>query len=62
VWLPFVGGRVTGDGEAYAYLDKSSQAFPAGPAFVTRLEAAGFRSVRFRTLSFGSVFLYVADA
>lgn len=61
VWLPFAGGRVTGDGEAYAYLDRSSQAFPAGAAFVRELQAAGFSSVRYRTLSFGSVFLYIAD-
>lgn len=61
VWLPFVGGRVTGDGEAYAYLDKSSQAFPAGEAFLAKLREAGFPHARYRTLSFGSVFLYVAD-
>lgn len=61
VWLPFAGGRVTGDGEAYAYLDRSSQAFPAGDAFLAKLREAGFSAPRFETLSFGSVFLYVAD-
>lgn len=33
-WMPFVGGLLSGNREAYTYLPETSAAFPAGDAFI----------------------------
>lgn len=58
--LPRVGRVVSRHREAYNYLPASVQQFPAGEAFVTVLQQAGFSRVRAVSLSLGIVYLYVA--
>lgn len=53
--VPWVGGVVSGEAEAYAYLPNSTVNFPAPPALQREMELAGLRNVRYRTLMFGAV-------
>ena len=55
--LPRVGGAVSGNGEAYAYLPESVAAFPSGADFLQELEAVGFRETVAKPLTFGIVSL-----
>jgi demethylmenaquinone methyltransferase/2-methoxy-6-polyprenyl-1,4-benzoquinol methylase len=57
--LPRVGGMVTGEQEAYEYLERSAGRFPCGDDFVALMnDAATFRSVEYKTLTFGIAYLY----
>ena len=56
--LPRLGGLVSGDGSAYAYLPASVARFPAPEAFGALMEEAGFRDVRWRLLSGGIACLH----
>jgi demethylmenaquinone methyltransferase / 2-methoxy-6-polyprenyl-1,4-benzoquinol methylase len=47
--------------EAYAYLNRSINAFPSAPKLAEELRAAGWRDVAFRRLTFGVVALHVAQ-
>jgi demethylmenaquinone methyltransferase/2-methoxy-6-polyprenyl-1,4-benzoquinol methylase len=60
--LPRVGGWVSGDAGAYAYLPASVARFPGPAEFAAQLERAGFRSVRRRALSLGIAHLYRGEA
>ncbi len=60
--LPGIGGWVSGDRGAYAYLPASVARFPRPPEFAARLEEAGFRSVTRRALSGGIAHLYRGEA
>ena len=57
--LPFIGGLVSGNREAYLYLPKSVMKFPYGDRFLKILSSCGFREVRQRRLTFGVASLYV---
>ena len=59
--LPWIGGRVSGNREAYRYLPASVHAFPSPSAFCAMMEDAGFRKVRRRTFTFGLCRLYVGE-
>jgi demethylmenaquinone methyltransferase/2-methoxy-6-polyprenyl-1,4-benzoquinol methylase len=56
--LPFIGGLLSGDRDAYAYLNKTVESFPYADAFKKELEHVGF-SVSMTTLSFGIATLYI---
>jgi demethylmenaquinone methyltransferase/2-methoxy-6-polyprenyl-1,4-benzoquinol methylase len=57
--LPSVGGLVTGERDAYEYLERSAGRFPSGEEFASILrEAADFASVDFVPLTFGIAYLY----
>ena len=57
--LPHVGGMVTGERDAYEYLERSAGKFPSGEAFVEVMRAAaGFETIDFVPLSFGIAYLY----
>ncbi len=57
--LPRLGGAVTGDAEAYEYLQKSAGRFPCGEDFVALMrESADFATVDYTTLTFGVAYLY----
>ena len=56
--LPRVGGLVSGDGSAYAYLPASVARFPSPEAFGALMEDAGFRDVRRRLLTGGIACLH----
>jgi demethylmenaquinone methyltransferase/2-methoxy-6-polyprenyl-1,4-benzoquinol methylase len=51
--LPRIGGLVSGDRSAYAYLPASVSRFPAPRGFATLMEEAGFVDVSWRSLTGG---------
>lgn len=58
--LPRIGRVVSRHGDAYTYLPASVVEFPSGEGVVAMLQRAGFAAVRWQTLTFGIVYLYVA--
>ena len=58
--LPFVGGIISKDKNAYSYLPDSVTAFPSGKYFLAELEKASFKNCEHVPLTFGIVSLYVA--
>lgn len=56
--LPVVGGLISGNRQAYAYLPESVGEFPQGEAFVHLLEEAGFGDARATTLTLGICSIY----
>ncbi|NIA29683.1 MAG: class I SAM-dependent methyltransferase, partial [Actinobacteria bacterium] len=59
--LPKIGGMLSGDRNAYNYLNKSVESFPYGEAFCRLLEQSGFENVRAIPLTFGIATLYLGD-
>lgn len=58
--LPRIGGWVTGEPQAYEYLQKSSALFPCREAFCDLMKSsASFHKVEFHTLSFGIAYIYI---
>jgi demethylmenaquinone methyltransferase/2-methoxy-6-polyprenyl-1,4-benzoquinol methylase len=51
--LPRLGGLISGDPGAYAYLPASIERFPKPAEFAATLERAGFERVSHRPLTFG---------
>jgi len=51
--LPWLGGMVAGDRDAYRYLAESIRKFPDQQALATRMTDAGFGQVKVRNLSGG---------
>ena len=58
--LPFIGGIISKDKNAYTYLPDSVSAFPSGNNFLTELAKAGFKESKYIPLTFGIVSLYIA--
>lgn len=58
--VPRVGGWLSGDRDAYAYLPASSAAFPDADTLGRMMLAAGFTRVRYLRLGAGTVALHVA--
>jgi demethylmenaquinone methyltransferase/2-methoxy-6-polyprenyl-1,4-benzoquinol methylase len=56
--LPRIGGLVSGDGAAYAYLPASVAGFPTPQGFAALMAQAGFEAVRWRLLSGGIACLH----
>lgn len=57
--LPRLGGAVTGDADAYRYLQTSSGRFPSGDEFVALMsQSADFATIDFVPLTFGIAYLY----
>lgn len=60
--LPKIGGWVTGDEQAYQYLQKSSAQFPCRDSFAQLMkEAAPFKSVKYYPLSLGIAYIYIGE-
>lgn len=58
--LPKLGGLVTGQGDAYEYLQKSSAAFPSRDKFLDLMKKSdAFSEMSFTPLSFGIAYIYV---
>lgn len=53
--VPLVGGAISGDREAYAYLPRSVAAFVSAPELAQRMQTVGFREVTYRPLALGTV-------
>ncbi|MBT3611448.1 MAG: bifunctional demethylmenaquinone methyltransferase/2-methoxy-6-polyprenyl-1,4-benzoquinol methylase UbiE [Flavobacteriales bacterium] len=58
--LPFIGGIISKDKNAYTYLPDSVSFFPSGNSFLTELNKVGFKECKHIPLSFGIVSLYIA--
>ena len=56
--LPLIGGLISGQRRAYAYLPRSVGIFPQGQAFVELLVAAGFSQTRYTPLTLGIAAVY----
>lgn len=56
--LPRVGGAISGNREAYAYLPNSVAKFPSPPELAAMMQRCGFRDVRQVFWNFGSVVLH----
>jgi demethylmenaquinone methyltransferase/2-methoxy-6-polyprenyl-1,4-benzoquinol methylase len=59
--LPRIGALISGDAQAYRYLNESAEAFPSGEAFLALMRDAGFSPVSARPLTFGIATLYQGD-
>ncbi len=59
--LPFIGGLVSGHRTAYAYLPRSVQHFPVEEALAARFTQAGFKSVRWESLTLGVAAIHVGE-
>jgi len=59
--LPVLGGLVSGNRGAYAYLPASVERFDSPPALAERLARAGFARVSVRPLSGGIAHLHLAE-
>jgi demethylmenaquinone methyltransferase/2-methoxy-6-polyprenyl-1,4-benzoquinol methylase len=59
--LPRLGGLVSGDRAAYAYLPASVELFPTPQAFAELLAQSGFEGVRLVPLTGGIAYLYRAE-
>ena len=57
--LPRIGGMISGDRQAYAYLPASVFAFPEGEKFLNILSSIGFERVSQQRLTGGIATLYV---
>jgi demethylmenaquinone methyltransferase / 2-methoxy-6-polyprenyl-1,4-benzoquinol methylase len=60
--MPTLGGWLSGDRDAYAYLPASTLAFLAPEPLADSLRAAGFGDVRYRLQTFGISALHVGTA
>jgi demethylmenaquinone methyltransferase/2-methoxy-6-polyprenyl-1,4-benzoquinol methylase len=57
--VPKLGGWVSGNKDAYHYLQSSSRKFPSGKDFVELMNETGaFESVEFRSIMGGASFMY----
>lgn len=56
--LPLIGRMVSKDKGAYAYLNESVKNFMWGEEMCEHIKAAGFKDVKFRTLTFGITTIY----
>jgi demethylmenaquinone methyltransferase/2-methoxy-6-polyprenyl-1,4-benzoquinol methylase len=59
--LPLVGRAVSKHQSAYSYLPESVGTFPPPAEFCSTIAATGFSQVRAIPLTFGIVYLYVAE-
>jgi demethylmenaquinone methyltransferase/2-methoxy-6-polyprenyl-1,4-benzoquinol methylase len=57
--LPWIGGLLTGNRDAYRYLPESIRKFPTAPQLADDMRRAGFTSVTFERLTGGSVALHI---
>lgn len=59
--LPKIGGKVSGDKAAYAYLPASVAAFPGKKAFMATMREAGFRAVTHKAFTLGICRMYAGE-
>ncbi len=61
VLLTRIGGWLSGDRDAYKYLNESALQFPERDAFLKISEECGFKPIHFKTLNFGICAIYVLE-
>lgn len=59
-FLPWVGGKVSGNPQAYTYLPESVISFPQGQAMASILKSSGFEYVEVKAMTMGVASLYIA--
>ncbi len=59
--LPLIGRTISKHQSAYSYLPASVGTFPSPPEFLQMCESSGFSRARAVPLTFGIVYLYVAE-
>ena len=59
--LPWIGGKVSGNREAYKYLPASVHAFPSPMQFCRMMDQAGYRRVRHKSFTLGLCRMYVGE-
>jgi demethylmenaquinone methyltransferase/2-methoxy-6-polyprenyl-1,4-benzoquinol methylase len=59
--LPRIGGWLSGDFEAYQYLDRTVETFPYGREFCDLMGQAGFVNINFEALTMGIASIYRGD-
>lgn len=59
--LPRLGGVISGDRQAYRYLNQTVETFPYGEAFLALMRAAGFKNAAAYPLTWGIATLYAGD-
>jgi len=59
-FVPLVGGLVTGEPDAYAYLPRSVAAFVSAPRLAELLLESGWRDVTYRQLALGTIAIHSA--
>jgi demethylmenaquinone methyltransferase / 2-methoxy-6-polyprenyl-1,4-benzoquinol methylase len=59
--LPRLGAAISGDGQAYRYLNETAEAFPYGQAFRDLMTEAGFANVTEAPLTFGIATIYQGE-
>ena len=57
--LPWIGGLISGDRDAYTYLPESVKKFPGAEDLAAEMRTAGFGDVRFERMTFGVVALHL---
>lgn len=60
-WLPLIGGRVSGDKEAYTYLPESVAEFPDWETFTELLWECGYANVKSKSLFLGIARIYKGE-
>ena len=59
--LPAIGGFISGDKEAYQYLNRTIESFPYGGEFLKLLDETGFKSTKAHPLTFGVATIYEGE-
>ncbi len=59
--LPKIGKWISGDNEAYRYLNETVETFPYGEAFCELMRKTGFKNVEAIPLTFGIASIYSGD-
>ena len=58
--LPFIGKCISGNKEAYRYLQKTVEKFPMPKEFMTMLQSVGYQEIKHKALSCGLCRIYMA--
>ena len=59
--VPLIGGIVSGDKDAYRYLDRTIEGFHDAKSFCPLMERAGFVAVKVRRLALGVACIYIGS-
>ncbi len=60
--IPFVGGILSGNREAYSYLNRTAAQFPSGDNFDAMMRETGaFAGTNYKALTFGIAYVYIGN-
>lgn len=59
--LPKIGGFLTKNPNAYHYLNETIEKFPSGDAFCSMMRNAGFKNISSKSMTLGTVTLYIGE-